>query len=54
MAANYLIVRLGCRYQGPARMLEANGALTVGQHDPTEQVLRCLDRMEAALARGRP
>jgi len=33
-------------------MLEANGALTVEQHDRTEQVLRRLDRIEAALARG--
>ena len=33
-------------------VLEANGALTVEQHDRTEQVLRRLDRIEAALARG--
>jgi hypothetical protein len=33
-------------------VLEANGALTVEQDDRTEQVLRRLDRIEAALARG--
>ena len=33
-------------------VLEANGALTVEQHDRTEQVLRRLDRIEAALVRG--
>ena len=33
-------------------VLEANGALTVEQHDRTEQVLRRLDQIEAALARG--
>jgi len=33
-------------------VLEANGALTVEQHDRTEQVLQRLDRIEAALARG--
>jgi uncharacterized membrane protein YcaP (DUF421 family) len=101
MAANYLIVRLGFRYQGLARalggtpttlvehgrtlnanlrrylitreelmaavrrqgarelkdievvVLEANGALTVEQHDRSQQVLERLDRIEAALARGR-
>jgi len=33
-------------------VVEANGALTVEQDDRTEQVLRRLDRIEAALARG--
>jgi hypothetical protein len=33
-------------------VLEANGALTVEQHDRTERVLRRLDRIEAALTRG--
>jgi uncharacterized membrane protein YcaP (DUF421 family) len=102
LSANYLIVRLGFKYQGLARalggtptrlvehgrtldgnlrrylitreellaavrrqgarnlkdiekvVLEANGALTVEQHDRTEQVLRRLDRIEATLARGGP
>jgi uncharacterized membrane protein YcaP (DUF421 family) len=102
LTVNYLIVRLGFRYQGLARalggtstklvehgrtldgnlrrylitreelmaavrrqgarnlkdiekvVLEANGALTVEQHDRSEQVLKRLDRIEAALARGRP
>jgi uncharacterized membrane protein YcaP (DUF421 family) len=33
-------------------VLEANGALTVEQHDRGEQILQRLDRIEAALARG--
>jgi uncharacterized membrane protein YcaP (DUF421 family) len=35
-------------------VLEANGALTVEQRDRSEQLLERLDRIEAALARGRP
>jgi len=34
-------------------VLEANGALTVEQHDRTEQILERLNRIEGALARGR-
>ena len=34
-------------------VLEANGALTVEQHDRTEQILERLNRIEAAVARGR-
>jgi uncharacterized membrane protein YcaP (DUF421 family) len=34
-------------------VLEANGALTVEQHDRSEQILARLNRIEAALARGR-
>ena len=34
-------------------VLEANGALTVEQHDRTEQVLRRLDRIETALVGGK-
>jgi uncharacterized membrane protein YcaP (DUF421 family) len=33
-------------------VLEANGALTVEQHDRSEQILQRLGRIEAALARG--
>ena len=33
-------------------VLEANGALTVEQHDRTEQILERLNRIEGALARG--
>jgi uncharacterized membrane protein YcaP (DUF421 family) len=33
-------------------VLEANGALTVEQHDRTEQILERLNRIEAAVARG--
>jgi hypothetical protein len=33
-------------------VLEANGALTVEQHDRTEEVQRRLHRSEAALAPG--
>jgi len=33
-------------------VLEANGALTVEQHDRSEQILQRLDRIEAALTRG--
>jgi uncharacterized membrane protein YcaP (DUF421 family) len=34
-------------------VLEANGALTVEQHDRTEEVLRRLQRIEVALSQGR-
>jgi uncharacterized membrane protein YcaP (DUF421 family) len=34
-------------------VLEANGALTVEQHDRTEEVLRRLQRIEVALSEGR-
>jgi uncharacterized membrane protein YcaP (DUF421 family) len=61
----YLITReelmSAVRRQGARRLkdldvvvLEANGALTVEQRDRSEQVLERLDRIEAALARGRP
>jgi len=34
-------------------VLEANGALTVEQHDRIEEVLRRLQRIEVALSEGR-
>jgi len=61
----YLITReelmAAVRRQGARKLqdldvvvLEANGALTVEQRDRSEQLLERLDRIEAALARGRP